>query len=345
MKARTRSGFTLIELLVVIAIIAILIALLLPAVQQAREAARRTQCRNNLKQIGLALHNYAETFGVFPPGYVAKIPNNKTSSEQSLWAWGTLILPYLEQGNLYEVLSPDSTLAEDQLTTPEGLAALRTPLPAFRCPTDIGPALNDFDNTHNDSIMVGAYYNRQLTSDGTDKIPIATSNYVMVMDSGNSTTPAVYPADYGAARGMGYQNSSVRFRNVIDGTSNTIHVGERAWKYGDVVAGAGTIYAISASVPDLDQGSSWNIKAAGTNVLSLPYDGINHSSSNQQHQARSFNSPHTGGAFFVFCDGSVHFLSDSIDHQGGSIGLGVEHVNSTYERLCDRRDGQVNGEF
>ena len=200
-KACFRRGFTLIELLVVIAIIAILIALLLPAVQQAREAARRTACRNNLKQIGLALHNYAETFGVFPPGYVAKIPNNKTSSERSMWAWGTFILPYVEATNIYNVLDPNHTLAEEQLMTPEGLAAFQTPLGVFRCPSDIGPALNHFDMAHPDAIMVGGYYNRQLTTDDTDKIPIATSNYVMVMDSGNSTTPAVYPADYGAARG------------------------------------------------------------------------------------------------------------------------------------------------
>ncbi len=110
MRERRRLGFTLIELLVVIAIIAILIALLLPAVQQAREAARRTQCRNNLKQIGLALHNYHDVFNTFPPGYVAKIANNKTSSERSMFAWGALILPYIEQGNLYQVLDPGNPL-------------------------------------------------------------------------------------------------------------------------------------------------------------------------------------------------------------------------------------------
>jgi len=143
MKERRRIGFTLIELLVVIAIIAILISLLLPAVQQAREAARRTQCRNNMKQIGLALHNYHDVFNSFPPGYVAKIPNNKTSSERSMFAWGSLILPYIDQGNVYQVLDPGNVLTLDQrlldpVVGPALVAAIQTPLASFRCPTDRG---------------------------------------------------------------------------------------------------------------------------------------------------------------------------------------------------------------
>ncbi|MGD9858041.1 MAG: DUF1559 domain-containing protein, partial [Planctomycetaceae bacterium] len=114
---RRRSGFTLIELLVVIAIIAILIALLLPAVQQAREAARRTQCRNNLKQIGLALHNYHDVFLCFPPGYLGTTTNcsmirNRVTPPGVTpvvvaqgWGWGTFILPYLEQTAMYEAMN------------------------------------------------------------------------------------------------------------------------------------------------------------------------------------------------------------------------------------------------
>ncbi len=355
MRERRRLGFTLIELLVVIAIIAILIALLLPAVQQAREAARRTQCRNNLKQIGLALHNYHDVFNTFPPGYVAKIANNKTSSERSMFAWGTAILPYIEQGNLYQVLDPGNTVPldvrlTDPVTYPGLLRAVQTPLTAFRCATDQGPALNNFDDMHPESEQTGGFYNRFIW-DGTNKIAIATSNYVMCMNAGDSTTPAVFPSQYGPALGIGFQNSSVRIRDITDGTSNTFAVGERAWRFADLTVGAGTVYAISADVPALSQSGSWNVKAAGTNVLSLTYDGPNRSDFNRQHQSRSFNSPHTGGLFFAFCDGSVRFISENIDQRKGTVSSssGVPYpqdiVTNTYGRLAVRNDGLVIGEF
>lgn len=349
-KVRVRKGFTLIELLVVIAIIAILIALLLPAVQQAREAARKTTCRNNLKQIGLALHNYHETFGLFPPGYVAKLPNNKSSSEQSLWAWGTFILPHLDQLGLYNELGPGDNLLEVVLTTPSGLGALQTPLPSFRCPTDTGPALNDFDNAHSDSEMNAGNYSR-FVWDGTNaKVPIATSNYLMVANAGDSTTPAVFPSQYGPPLGVGFQNSSIRSRDITDGMSNVFAVGERAWKFDDLTVGAGVIYGISANVPGLDQSSSWNIKSAGTNVLSLTYDGPNRSNFNRPHQSRSFSSAHSDGLFFLMCDGAVRFVSENIDQRKGTVssssGLPYPQdiVTNLYGRLaCRNDDNQTDG--
>ena len=272
-----RQGFTLIELLVVIAIIAILIALLLPAVQQAREAARRTQCRNNLKQIGLGLHNYHESYNTFPPGYVAKIPNLQTSSERGMWAWGMLILPQIDQAPLYNTLGGGTTWLDVVVATAAGRSALQTPLTVFRCPSDTGPALNNFDNTLAGNEMTGAFYSRFVT-DGTTKIPIATSNYLMCMNAGDSTTPAVFPSQYGPALGVGFQNSSIRFRDITDGSSNTFAVGERAWKFDNLLAGAGTIYGHSAAPQaNIDQGASWNVKSSGTNVLSLTYDGPNYS--------------------------------------------------------------------
>lgn len=117
-------GFTLIELLVVIAIIAILIALLLPAVQQAREAARRTQCKNNLKQIGLAMHNYHDIFNTLPPGYISRFPNVIVSGEQGLYSWGAMILPQVEQANLYSVLNVGNTPLQTNVGLAAGLAAL-----------------------------------------------------------------------------------------------------------------------------------------------------------------------------------------------------------------------------
>lgn len=343
-RVRFRRGFTLIELLVVIAIIAILIALLLPAVQQAREAARRSQCKNSLKQIGLAMHNYLDVHRTLPPGYVAKIPRNQTSGERGLYAWGAFILPYIDQAPLYNTLQVGNVLLEQNLATPAGLAALQTPLPIFRCPSDPGPELNNFDESESDDPANAAanWYNRHVTSDGADRIPIATSNYVMVANSSDSTTPPVDPAPYGPPKGVGYQNSKVRIADITDGTSNTLLVGERAWRFDDLTVGAATVIGFSAEV--CNPSGSANVKAAQLAALGIGYDGINWSANNRIHQTRGFSSNHVGGAHFVLCDGSVRFISENIDYVKGSVSA-PPYITTTFARLLARNDGQPVGEF
>jgi prepilin-type N-terminal cleavage/methylation domain-containing protein len=152
-RSRLRRGFTLIELLVVIAIIAILIALLLPAVQQAREAARRSQCKNNLKQLGLAMHNYHDNFKVFPPGVVdpgagcSPYPAGATSY---LWGGSVFLLPYMDLAPLYNQLNVGNGFCgmPAETTLFNGQALLKTTLPAFVCPSDTGPSLNVFMRSH-----------------------------------------------------------------------------------------------------------------------------------------------------------------------------------------------------
>ncbi len=351
LRSRRRKGFTLIELLVVIAIIAILIALLLPAVQQAREAARRTQCRNNLKQMGLAWHNYHEAFNKFPPGHVSQMPGNLTSSEVGCWTWGTMILPQLDQGNLFNVLNPSGTnLPQTVAATPVGLTALKTPLAVFRCPSDDGPPVNEFDNTYSGNLMgANTYYSRFIT-DGTNKISTSTSNYVAVANPGDSTTPAILPTQYGPPLGVVFQNSGISIRDITDGTSNTLCIGERAWKFKGVLAGAATIFAISASpIVNINQTSSWNIKSANTNISGVTYDGPNTwAPGNQVHASRAFSSPHVGGVHFLFCDGTVRFINENIDQRKGSVGTAgypADIVTNTYGRLAARNDGLVVGEF
>ena len=357
MTTSRRRGFTLIELLVVIAIIAILIALLLPAVQQAREAARRTQCRNNLKQLGLALHNYHDSFRTFMPGIVSRFDFSsapgtncpeQTMSEAGCFAWGTFTLPYLEQSNLYNVLTQGNLPLEQVAATAAGLQALQTPLEVHRCPSDTGPQLNTYDNTLSGHEMNGANYSRYIT-DGVNKIAIATSNYMIVSNAGDSTTPAICSDRYGPPLGLASQNSRVRIRDITDGTSNTFAIGERAWKFNDLIAGAGTIYGVSADpLANIDQSSSWNIKSAYTNVAGLTYDGLNWSQNNRAHAGRAFSSPHVGGGFFLMCDGSVRFISENIDQRKGTVsapGYPADIVTNTYGRLAVRSDGLVIGQF
>ncbi len=345
MNRRLRSGFTLIELLVVIAIIAILIALLLPAVQQAREAARRTQCKNHLKQIGLAFHNYHDAHGCFPPAYIARVPAVQSSTERGLYGWGAMLLPFLDQGPLYNQLRVGNVPLETNLATAATRAALQTPISFFRCPSDTGPSLNNFDDSQYTPDSTGSnYYNRNVTSDGTDRIAIAMSNYVMVANSSDSTTPPVDPASYGPAHGMGWQNSRVKFRDVTDGTSNTLLVGERAWRFANLTVGAGN--AIGFSAETCASGASWSVKSGQLAVLGIVYDGLNWSATNRQHQGRGFSSNHVGGVHFVMGDGAVRFISDNIDYRKETVTLGFpNYITTTLARLVSRDDGQVVGEF
>src|SRR5579862_4502228 len=208
-RRRGRCGFTLIELLVVIAIIAVLVALLLPAVQQAREAARRSQCKNNLKQLGLALHNYHDTANTLPPGWIGN-----AASSGNCWGWGAMILPNLDQTVLYNALSstavgPKTGFGAVMMSFP-AVSALQTPLPVFRCPSDGGKSL------------VGPFPINN-TVGGTTQF-IGRTNYVGVV--GSNINWSVVPTTSNA-NGAFSQNSLRNFRDFTDGLSCTFLVGER----------------------------------------------------------------------------------------------------------------------
>ena len=356
-----KSGFTLIELLVVIAIIAVLIALLLPAVQQAREAARRSQCKNNLKQLGLALHNYHDTYNKFPSGFVTNAwpspASNAVTTELSCWSWGAMILPYIDQAPMYNLIQPGTiSLAANLAAGGAQATALTTPLPGFMCPSDTGPSLNDFSRSYANASIANQQndfgtYDRRATSNGTDRIAIAKSNYVGVADSGDSGTPAWLPTLYGPPLGLFSANSGNGIRNMTDGTSNTLIVGERAFRYEGLTAGAGNALGFGMTS---DNGSFVGAYSrSALSIYGIPYWGNNQSVTNANHQTRGFSSTHVGGVHFLMGDGAVRFISDNIDHKPNSIGTataatghgGSTWVDSTFEYLLTIANGEVVGEF
>lgn len=315
-------GFTLIELLVVIAIIAVLIALLLPAVQQTRESARRTQCRNNLKQIGLAMHNYHDTVNVFPLAWINPAnPCGRGSTTNTNYSWGAnvFLLPYVDQANLYSMLEPDGCrLPEADYVFPNGEKLLQKTVPGFMCPSDTGGSTS-------------AYYDNY-----------ARSSYNV---SENIADPQYDETLYGC----------VRVRDITDGLSNTLMYAERRYLNngpGKRFPG-GTMFG---RVPSTNTSTKFRAGWPINHVGGFTSD-TNPTAGDTGCSRLGASSAHTGGAHFLFCDGSVRFLSQNIASNPAAA-VSTTCVNPrdfkpgtyagngfVYQNLFFRHDGNTIGEF
>ena len=306
----TRRAFTLIELLVVIAIIAILIALLLPAVQQAREAARRTQCRNNLKQMGLALHNYHDVYKMFPASFYRDWPHNSSTNPtpgRPGWGWGVMLLPYIDQGPLFNALDVNNKRLDGNAATK---TLCQTPLAAYRCPSDGGPNLNPNRGDYGLSTYVavfGALYDQAAPSSGA----------------------LVYGSRLNGGTGLFSPSSDVRIRDITDGTSNTLAIGEMGIGPNGVRDASGNLRIYTGAVwAGVATDSTSNVSTA------LSLCGIKAGTDakfrkiNARDSSNSWNSKHTGGMHFLVADGSVRFISENLD-------------SVVTDRVADRADGEV----
>ena len=324
--ARTSRGFTLIELLVVIAIIAILIALLLPAVQAAREAARRSQCVNNLKQIGVGLHNYVSSVGVFPPGYVSALDptvldacNQDQENQHGVdlgtgWAWGSMILPYLEQAPLYNSINFNLSVAFHQNDT-----CSLTPLAAYLCPSDPGPSTVPVFEDPPDPANPGSFSAMNIVD------TLSRGNYVgmyglgeICSQSGANDSPNNNGAGpLGMHAGMFYRNSRTSFATITDGTSNTIAVGERSHNLSYVTWTARSIDGWLGKTSPIEGGTDQfnpSPEECWTQVLGpAGLEDGNRTINNPEAHVEDYWSRHPGGANFLFADGSVHVLKSSIN--------------------------------
>ncbi len=320
-------GFTLVELLVVIAIIGVLVALLLPAVQAAREAARRAQCTNNLKQIGIALHNYHDTLRTLPSGWIMK------AGDEAEWGWPAFILPFAEQQPLYDKLGVQRRRLWDVVRNTTDRALLQTKLKIHRCPSDITPALSPAGTS-------GLACHRHFQCSGCDiNFQLATNNYMG--NSGYFDPSGIAGHNLDALRtGVFHANSSYNFRDITDGLSQTFAVGER-----DFRCRAG-VWAGSRNPPGPDMWGSYFIRGRVSVKVNDPRQPPTNCSTTSCTEG--FGSLHPGGAMFLFCDGSVHYVSNGIqyntngaDHQS-TTGTPLDYTQlGAYQRLGMRADGFV----
>ncbi len=271
MNISKRVAFTLVELLVVIAIIGILVGLLLPAVQTAREAARRIQCSNNVRQLGLATHNYESAYGRLPSGWVS----NGMSGEPG-WGWSAALLPFMEGSNIANKIDWRLTI-EDSFHK----SIRETVVATFNCPSD----------PFGDTFELGeeSASHPKTVDDGAKLFHVSKSNYIAMFGT-FELEDSPYRGD-----GIYYGNSKTKFRDVTDGLSNTLMVGERSGQLG------GSLW--QGNVPEAAEANARIVGVADH----VPNSPVGH--------FEDFRSYHSGGANFMRADCSVQWLPQTIDEE------------------------------
>ncbi|QDU64149.1 hypothetical protein Pan216_50380 [Planctomycetes bacterium Pan216] len=290
-RGNLRWGFTLVELLVVIAIIGVLVGLLLPAVQQAREAARRMQCSNKLKQFGAAFHNYVESHGAFPPGLVAlgatNCPAQTTPSNDARAPWSVLILPFLDQQQRYDRFNLSLGFSINNEFSSPNKAEQLEPNALFHCPSDIN------GRSHYSNYIASAGGG---TPTGSGCVATNTSNFILYRN------------------GLFFVNSSVGLRDISDGTTKTYMMGES--KYMVHPDGNSTKHGFwSAGVYLRGDWRYYVNLLAAIEPINQPYTGPLDpiKPNNEAVVGRTFGSRHPGGCHALMADGSVQFLSQDMD--------------------------------
>lgn len=275
MKRHHPRGFTLVELLVVIAIIGLLVALLLPAVQAAREAARRSSCVNNLRQVGLALHNFHDVRQRLPSGWIT---DGSDPEGEPGWGWGAMILPYAEQGNLFDQHIDEKVPIDD----PQHSFAWGAVLPLYVCPSD--PGSETFELLSGRAHFAKSNY---VGNFGTDALGAHDHDD---HDHGHGHSHEHFePSD---SDGVFFHNSKLRMADVRDGLSNTLFVGERSSK--------------------IDHSLWIGVVHGAEHAMARVVGSADHPPGHSVH-FDDFSSAHPGGAHFAFGDGSARFIAETID--------------------------------
>jgi prepilin-type N-terminal cleavage/methylation domain-containing protein len=313
-KAPSRGGFTLVELLVVVAIIATLLGLLLPAVQSARESARATSCKNNIRQAGLALHHLHDHHQRLPAGWRGVVQGHdpaEAADDVPGWGWAADILPQLEADSVHRLVD-FTTPIHDPANATRNQSVRETVIPAFVCASDTrGPSESGglfgigTDDGEDETLVNGVEYHQVDGGPFAALCRIAKSNYVGVY---GTTEVDEAPAD---GDGVFFRNSAIGFRDIADGLSKTAMVGERSARLG---------------------GSTWAGVVTGAKAQRVRTVGIADHTPNHPHgHFDDFSSGHPTGVHFLMADGSVRRIGDAIDE-------------SVYRALCTRSGGELTAD-